>query len=170
MNGSGDIKISRKRFTERRKQEMRHHYLLTENYAETTKAFSLNKWNVRSIVKFTIRDVKLFDKGNHTVAGRPLTYPEDVERELFSWILQLLHLHLSVSVLNLQEKAKKEIRPHNLTLSPIKGWTSFSQDIDYHFEIVLQSAKSNHSNLKDASPNSARALVVTCVLVNTRIQ
>ena len=142
-------------FTERRKQEIQKHYLLTENYAETVKAFSLNKSNMRSIVKFTIRDVKLSDKVNHTAAGRPLTY-KDAEKELVSWILQLLDLHVSVSVLSLQEKAKKIIRPHNLTLSAMKGWTSFSQDTDNHFEIVFQSAKSNHSNLKDTSPNSTR--------------
>ena len=109
--------------------------MLTENYAETAKAFSLNKWNVRSIVKFTLRDAKLFDKGNHTVAGRPLTHPEDVEKELVSWILHLLHLHVFVSVLNLQEKAKKEIRPHNLTLSAIKGWTSFSTTSKSYFSL-----------------------------------
>ena len=53
--------------------------MLTEKYAETAKAFSLNESTMRSIVKFTIRDVNLSDKGNHSGAGRPLTYPKDVE-------------------------------------------------------------------------------------------
>ena len=74
MNSNGDIKIPRKSFTERRKQEIREHYLLTENYAETAKAFSLNESTVRSIFKSTIRHVKLSDKGNHSGAGRPLMY------------------------------------------------------------------------------------------------
>ena len=162
VNSNGDIKIPRKGFTERRKHENWEYYLLTENYGETAKAFSLNESTVRNIVKSTIRDEKVSDKGNHSGAGRPLTYPKDVENELVAWILQLLGLHVSVSVLSLQKKAKKIIRPHNPTFSASKGWVeSCSQDTDYHFEIVLQSAKSYHSNLKDASPNSTRTLVVT---------
>ena len=74
------------------------------------------------MVKSTIRDVKLFDKGNHSGVGGPLTYPKDVETELVAWILQLLDLNVSVSVLSLQEKAKKVIRPHNPTFSASKGW------------------------------------------------
>ena len=104
MNSNGDIKIPHKTFTERMKQDIREHYLLTESYAETAKAFSLNESTVRSIVKSTIRDVKLSDKSNHSGAGRPLTYPNNVENELIAWILQLLDLHVSVSVLSLQEK------------------------------------------------------------------
>ena len=72
-NSNRDIKIPCKRFTERRKQEIREHYLLTENYAETAKAFSLNESTMWSIVKSAIRDVKLSDKGNHSGAGKPLT-------------------------------------------------------------------------------------------------
>ena len=96
--------------------------MLTENYAETAKTFSLNESTVRNIAKFTIRDIKLSDKGNHSGAGRPLTYPKDVEDELVAWILQLLDLHIATSVLSIQEKAKKVIRPHNPTLSASKGW------------------------------------------------
>ena len=121
MNSNGDIKIPRKSFTERRKQEIREHYLLTENYAETAKAFSLNESTVRSIFKSTIRHVKLSDKGNHSGAGRPLTYSKDVENELVAWILQLLDLNVFVSVLSLQEKARKVIGPHNPTFSASKG-------------------------------------------------
>ena len=103
VNSNGDIKIPRTRFSERRKQEIREHYLLTENYAETATAFSLNE---SVVLKSTIHDVKLFDTGNHSGAGRPLTYPKDVENELVAWILQLLDLHVSISVLSLQEKVK----------------------------------------------------------------
>ena len=95
---------------------------MTENYAETAKTFSLNESTVRKIAKSTIRDLKLSDKGNHTGAGRPLTYPKDVEDESVAWILQLLDLHIATSVLIIQEKAKKVIRPHNSTFSASKGW------------------------------------------------
>ena len=55
VNSNGDAKIPRKRFTERRKQEIREHYLLTESFAPTAKVFSLNESNVRDIIKSTIR-------------------------------------------------------------------------------------------------------------------
>ena len=95
MNRNGNIKIPRKRFTERKEQEIWEHYLLIENYAEKTKAFSLNESTVSSIVKSTIRDVKLSDKSKHSEAGRLLTYPKHEENELVAWILQLLELHVS---------------------------------------------------------------------------
>ena len=119
----GNIKVPRKRFTEKRKQEIREHHFLVENYAETAKAFSLNESTVRIIVKSTIRDdVKLSDKGNSPGAGRPLTYPKEVESELVAWILELLDLHLPVAVLALQEKAKKVIRPHNPIFAASRVW------------------------------------------------
>ena len=68
-------------------------------------------------MKSTIGDVKLLDEGNHSRACRPLTYPKDVENQLDAWILQLLDLRVSVSVLSLQEKAKKIIRAYNTTFS-----------------------------------------------------
>ena len=71
-----ETKIPRKRFTEERKQEIREHYLLTDNFAKTAKSFCLNESTVRKIVKSTLRnDVKPSDKGNRSGAGRPLTYP-----------------------------------------------------------------------------------------------
>ena len=79
MNSNGDIKIPRKRFTERKKQEIRKHYLLTGNYAETAKALSSNELTVGIIVKSTVRYLKLSNKDNHSGAGRPLTYLKDLE-------------------------------------------------------------------------------------------
>ena len=79
VNSNGDIKIPRKRFTERKKQEIRKHYLLTGNYAETAKALSSNELTVGIIVKSTVRYLKLSNKDNHSGAGRPLTYLKDVE-------------------------------------------------------------------------------------------
>ena len=122
MKSNGDIKIPRQRFTERRKQEIREPCLLTEIYEETAKAFSLNESIVRSIVKSTIRVSSYLVKVIILeLVGRPLTYPKDVKNELVAWILQLLDLHVTVSVLSLQEKAKKVIRPHNPTFSTSKG-------------------------------------------------
>ena len=91
MNSNSDIKILRKRFTERRKQEIWEYYLFNENYAETANQnIFFERVDLEEIVKSTILDVKLSDKGNHSGAGRLLAYPKDVENELGAWILQLL--------------------------------------------------------------------------------
>ena len=118
-----ETKTPRKRFTEERKREIREHYLLTENFAETAKSFYLNVSTVRKIFKSTLcKDVKPSDKGNRSGAGRPLTYPKDAENELVAWVLQLLDVHMSLSVLALQEKAKKVIRPHSPSFGASRGW------------------------------------------------
>ena len=118
-----ETKIPRKRFTEERKQAIREHYLLTDNFAKTAKSFCLNESTVRKIVKCTLRnDVKPSDKGNRSGAGRPLTYPKEAENELVAWVLQLLDVHMPVSVLALQEKAKKVIRPHSPSFGASRGW------------------------------------------------
>ena len=63
------------KLTEKTKLEIREHYLFTENYAATAKEFGVNESTVRTIVKTLTRNGKLNDKGNHSGAGRPLTYP-----------------------------------------------------------------------------------------------
>ena len=70
-------------------------------------------------------DVKPSDKGNRSGAGRPLTYPKEAENELVAWVLQLLDVHMSVSVLALQEKAKKVIRPHSPPFGASRAWVEF---------------------------------------------
>ena len=118
-----ETKIPRKRFTEERKQEIREHYLLTDNFAKTAKSFCLNESTARKIVKSTLgNDVKPSDKGNRSGAGRPLIYPKEAENELVAWVLQLLDVHMPVSVLALQEKAKKVIRPHSSSFGASRGW------------------------------------------------
>ena len=118
-----ETKILRKRFTEERKQEIREHYLLTNNFAKTSKSFCLNESTVRKIVKSTLRnDVKPSDKGNRSGDGRPLTYPKEAQNGLIAWVLQLLDVHMPVSVLALQEKAKKVIRPHSPSFGASRGW------------------------------------------------
>ena len=62
------------------------------------------------------------DKGNHSGAGRLLTYPLQVEKDILSWLLELRDLHVPVSILTLKEKAKRVVRPHNPTFNASRGW------------------------------------------------
>jgi len=62
--------------------EMRKHCALIKNYAESAKAFHVHESTLRKIVKTPTREVKLTDKGNLPGAGRPLTYPLEVENDL----------------------------------------------------------------------------------------
>lgn len=95
------------------------------------------------------RAVKLIDKGNCSGAGRPITYPLEVENDLIRWILELRDLHVPVSVLALQEKAKGVVQPHNPDFNATRGWvakffqrnrlslhsrTSVSQKLPRHLE------------------------------------
>ena len=113
---------TRKRYSEKTKMEMREHFLLTQKYAETARTFNANESTLRNIVKTPKRKAKLSDKGNQPGAGRPLTYPLEVENDLICWILQLRDLHVPVSVLALQEKAKIVVRPHNPKFNASRGW------------------------------------------------
>ena len=113
----------------------------------------MSKSTVRKIVKSTLsNDVKPSDKGNRPGAGRPLKYPKEAENELVTWVLQLLDVHIPVSVLALQEKAKKVIRPHSPSFGASRGWvekffarhrlslqnrTSVSQKLPRQLERVL---------------------------------
>ena len=106
----------------KQKLKIREHYLLTQNYAATAKEFGVNESTVRTIVKTPKRNGKLNDKGNHSGAGRPLTYPLEVEKDILSWLLELRDLHVPVSILTLQEKAKRVVRPHNPTFNAGRGW------------------------------------------------
>ena len=118
-----ETKIPCKRFAEERKQEIQEQYLLTDNFAKTAKSFCLDESTVRKIVKSTLcNDVKPSDKDNCSGAGRPLTYPKESENELVAWVLHLLDVHMSVSVLPLQEKAKKVIQPHSPLFDASRGW------------------------------------------------
>ena len=89
INFDGNIHKTRKRYTEKTKLEIREHYMLTQNYAATAKKFGVNESTVRTIVKTSTRNGKLNDKGNHSRAGRPLTYPLEVEKDILSWLLEL---------------------------------------------------------------------------------
>ena len=121
-NIDGNIHKTRKRYTEKTKLEIREHYLITQNYAATTKEFGVNESTVRTIVKTPTRNSKLNDKGNHSEAGRPLTYPLEVEKNILSWLLELRDLHVPVSLLTFQDKAKRVVRPHNPTFNASRDW------------------------------------------------
>ena len=122
INFDGNIHKTRKRYTEKTKLEIREHCMLTQNYAATAKEFGVNESTVRTIVKTPTRNGKLNDKENHSGAGRPLTYPLEVEKDFLSWLLELRDLHVPVSILTLQEKAKRVVRPHNPTFNASRGW------------------------------------------------
>ena len=104
-----------------KKLEFREHYLLTQNSAATAKKLGVNKSTVRSI-KTPTRNGKLNDKENCSGAGRSLTYPLEIEKDILSWLLELRDLHVPVSILTLQEKAKRVVRPHNPTFNANRGW------------------------------------------------
>ena len=112
INIDGNIHKTRKRYTEKTKLEIREHYLLTQNYAATAKKFGVNGSTVRTIVKTPTRNCKLND--NHSGAGRPLTYPFEVEKDILSWLFELRDLHVPVSILTLEEKAKRVVRSPTL--------------------------------------------------------
>ena len=57
------------------------------------------------------------DKGNHSGAG----YPLEVEKDILSWLLELRDLYIPVSILTLQEKSKRVVRPHNPTFKASRG-------------------------------------------------
>ena len=166
-----ETKIPRKRFTEERKQEIREHYILTDNSAKTSKSFCLNESTVRKIVKSTLRnDVKPSDKGNRSGAGGPLTNLKEAEIELAAWVLQLLDVHLPASVLALQEKAKKVVRHHSPSFGASRGWVEkFFARHRLSLRTVPQSAKSYHDNLKEFSLSSTRKLGVSYVLASTLV-
>ena len=122
INFDGNMHKTRKRYTEKTMLEIREHYMLTQNYAATAKEFGVNESTIRIIVKTPTRNGKLNDKGNHSRAGRPLTYPLDVEKDILSWLLELRDFHVPVSILTLQERAKRVVRPHNPTFNGSRGW------------------------------------------------
>ena len=122
INFNENIHKTRQRYTEKTMLEIREHYMLTRNYAATAKEFGVNESTVRTIVETSTRNGKLNDKGNHSGGGRPLTYPLEVEKDILSWLLELRDLHVPVSILTLQEKAKRVVCPHNPTFNASRGW------------------------------------------------
>ena len=101
------------------------------NHRETARTFELQDSTVRKIFKAAppekseshqgFKGGKAW-KGNAKGAGRPLSYPASIDEELLSWLLIMNDLHLPVSILALQKKAKSLILPHNPCFEANRGW------------------------------------------------
>ena len=145
---------TRRRFTNQKKAEMHVHYSTTGNFRETTRVFNLNESKVRGIIKTRpiAGKIILSKKQNFPGAGRPLSYPVELEDLLIKWILVLRDLNFPVSILALQEKAKNLIQPGNPEFKASRGWiekffnrhklslrsrTSVSQKLPSQLESVL---------------------------------
>ena len=144
---------TRRRFTQKKKEEIRLHYSVSGSYCETAKAFDINELTVRSIIDASVPDeIKPSSKGNFLGAGRPLTYPIELDDELLKWIFVLRDCNFPLSVMSLQEKAKLLIQPHNPSFNASRGWvrkffnrhklalrsrTSISQKLSEQLEDVL---------------------------------
>ena len=115
---------TRRRFTNQKKAEMRLHYSTTGSFRETARAFNLNESTVRGIIKTrpVVGKIILSKKQNFPGAGRPLSYPVELEDQLIKWILVLQDLNFPVSILALQEKAKNFIQPGNPEFKASRGW------------------------------------------------
>ncbi|XP_057304495.1 uncharacterized protein LOC130641631 [Hydractinia symbiolongicarpus] len=115
---------TRKRFTQKKKAEIRLHYSVSGSFANTARAFDINESTVRGIVNTRPLpdNKKLSSKCNLPGAGRPLTYPAELEDQLLKWVFVLRDLHFPVSVISFQEKAKHVVQPHNPSFIAIRGW------------------------------------------------
>ena len=134
INIDRNIHKIRKRYFEKTKLEIREHYLLTQNYAATAKEFGVNELTVRTIVKTPTRNGKLNDQENHSGAGRPLTYPLEVEKDILSWLLELKDLHVPVSILTLKKKQSVQYALTTLHSTQVLArLKSISRGIDYHY-------------------------------------
>ena len=105
---------------------MRLHDSTTGNFRETARAFNLNISMVRGIIQIRPVAGKIIfsKKQNFPGAGRPLSYPaelEELEDQLIKWILVLRDLNFLVSILALQEKAKNLIQPGNPEFKASRG-------------------------------------------------
>ena len=115
----------------KKKEEIKHFYVACGNYQEIARAFQLQDSTVRKICKAAppekseshqgFKGGKAW-KGNAKGAGRPLSYPASIDEELLSWLLIMNDLHLPVSILALQKKAKSLILPPNPCFEASRGW------------------------------------------------
>ena len=144
---------TRRRFTQKKKEEIRLHYSVSGSYCETARAFDINGSTVRGIIDASVPDkIKPSSKGNFLGAGRPLTYPIELDDELLKWMFVLKDCHFPMSVMSLQEKEKLLIQPHNPSFNASRGWvrkffnrhklalrsrTSISQKLPNQLEDVL---------------------------------
>ena len=87
---------TRRRFTQNKKEEIRLHYSVSGSYCETGRAFDINESTVQGIIDASVPDkIKPSSKGNFLGAGRPLTYPIELDDELLKWIFVIKGLPFS---------------------------------------------------------------------------
>ena len=94
---------TRRRFPQKKKEEVRLHYSISGKYCETARAFDINESTDQRIIDARLLPdkMKLSSKCNFPGAGRPLTYPIKLDDELRKWIFVLRDLHFPVSVMSL---------------------------------------------------------------------
>ena len=128
------------------------------NYRETARAFQLQESTVRKICKGAppekseshqgFKGGKAW-KGNTKSAGRQLYYPASIDEELLSWLLIMNDLHLPVSILTLQKKAKSLILPYNPCFEASRGWVcQFKKRHSLALQKKHLCVKNSHPNLK----------------------
>ena len=153
---SAGPKTTRKRFSSQKKEEIKNFYLACGNYWET--AFQLQDSTVHKICKAALSEKRESHQGfkggkawkwNAKGAGCPLSYPASIDEELLSWLLIMNDLHLPVSILALQKKAKSLILAHNPSFEASRGWV---RQFKERHNLVLRKkhlcAKKSHPNLK----------------------
>ena len=109
---------TRRRFTQNKK-EVRLHYSINGNLAKTAKVFCVNESTVRGMIKARpVPDkIRLSSKCNFLGTWQPLIFPVELDDEMLTWILALWDLHLPVSLLRFQKKAKLLMQLHNPSFS-----------------------------------------------------
>ena len=147
---SAEPKATRKRFSFQKKEEIKHFYLACGNHIETARAFQLQDSTVRKICKAAPPEKSESHqgfkggnawKGNAKGTRRP--------EELLSWLLIMNDLHLPVSILALQKKAKSLILPHNPCFEASRGWVcQFKERNNLALWKKQLCVKNSHPNLK----------------------
>ena len=88
--------------------------------------------------------------GNRRGGGRKLTYPMEIEDHLMEWVLCQREQGLSVSLKNLQDKAKVMITPYNSDFKASDGWVqSFKHRHSLSLRARTTMAQKLPANLED---------------------
>ena len=157
MKSTVNSTLSRQNQKLHEKEEIKYFYLACGNYREIARAFQLQDSTVRKIYKAAPPEESKSHQGfkggkawkeNAKGAGRPLSVPASIDEELLSWLLIMNDLHLPVSILALQKKAKSLILPHNPFFEASRGWVHQFKE---RHNLALQKnlcVKNFHANLK----------------------
>ena len=117
------VKLTRKRFSQQTKAEIRIHHDISNNFRETGRAFNLDESTVRKICKSEpITKKPRMWKGNAKGGGRPLSYPREAEEQILVWALEMVDNHMPLTMSVIQKKAVSVIQCYNSTFNASKGW------------------------------------------------